>query len=107
MQRELDIVRDRRVAIFRQRALYCQILAETPSLEGVVGNYLHEGSKRSAGRFFTVLSVMKHRLDQDALQSINRFVSHFAAMVAGWPFGATRKLTRKLSSCPKIRFSPH
>ncbi len=82
VQGELDIMSNSRVPVLGQWALYRQILSETPPLKRVVSDYFHQSPKRSASRFFSVLSIVKHRLDEDTLQSINRFVGHFADSVS-------------------------
>src|SRR5206468_2075110 len=74
MQREFDVMRDVRVAVLRKRTFYRKILPEAPALQRIISNYLHQCPKRPASSFLSVVGIMKHRFNEDTLQSINRFV---------------------------------
>ena len=76
MEAELHIVRDVRVAVFRQAALDGRVSLEAPSLDGVERDDLHDCAERSSCGLFRVPSIAKVIASQRLLESIDGRVGH-------------------------------
>src|SRR6266568_2952064 len=76
MQRILDVVRNARVRVFRQRALDGDVITKTPGLERVERDDFDKRSERATSRFLFVGSVLEHGVRKRPLQSVYGWITH-------------------------------
>ena len=76
MKRILDVVRNARVRIFRQRAFDGDVITKPPRFERVERDDFDKRAERATGGFFLVGGVFEYGVRKRPLQSVNGWITH-------------------------------